>query len=184
MSMRLRSPRSVAAPRLGQQLRAIEWIANTIVDAHVDALNSLARSRCRKKKQRSKSDPGGGEARAQDAKSRAEESARIVDSTSVDHRVFRQPGGRAQACLQPVRRGERTVLHHPYAAGEKPGRQRSEARRPAGDGAACRGRRQSSPRRRARTPEQAITFIVGTEHLTVTAKIEILKFNFPEKEAR
>ncbi len=37
-------PNTAAAPHLGRQLRAIEWIANTIVDAHVDSLQSLTRS--------------------------------------------------------------------------------------------------------------------------------------------
>ena len=33
-------PNTAAAPYLGRQLRAIEWTANTIVDAHVDSLQS------------------------------------------------------------------------------------------------------------------------------------------------
>src|SRR5690242_13314098 len=37
-------PNGEAAPRLGRQLRAIEWLANTIIDAHPDALTALNRT--------------------------------------------------------------------------------------------------------------------------------------------
>jgi hypothetical protein len=36
----------------------------------------------------------------------------------------------------------------------------------------------------AKASEQGITFIVGSEHLNVNAKIEVVRFNLPEKEAR
>src|SRR5690348_9266494 len=36
-------PNSEAAPRLGRQLRAIEWLVNTVIDAHVDAVAKLTR---------------------------------------------------------------------------------------------------------------------------------------------
>jgi hypothetical protein len=32
--------------------------------------------------------------------------------------------------------------------------------------------------------EPAITFIVGTEHLDIATRIEIVRFTFPKKEAR
>jgi hypothetical protein len=35
-----------------------------------------------------------------------------------------------------------------------------------------------------KAPEQGISFIVGTEHLNVAARIEVLQFNFPEMESR
>jgi len=43
---------------------------------------------------------------------------------------------------------------------------------PAGGGAKGKG------------SEPGITFIVGNEHLNVAAKIEIVRFNVPEKEGR
>jgi hypothetical protein len=41
-----------------------------------------------------------------------------------------------------------------------------------------------SPFAQAGAKKQGINFIVGTEHLNVAAKIEILRFNFPEMEGR
>ena len=49
-------PNGLAAPRLGRQLRAIEWLANTIVDAHVDSLKSLARSAAGRRQHRLRRD--------------------------------------------------------------------------------------------------------------------------------
>jgi len=42
----------------------------------------------------------------------------------------------------------------------------------------------AGPFAQAGAKEQGISFIVGTEHLNVAAKIEILRFNFPEMEGR
>ena len=107
-------PNSEAAPRLGQQLRAIEWIANTIIEAHVDALNSLARTPLPQEK------AGSSSTRAE-AASRAARPPKTASTKEEDRRsnvnrrlVFVQPGRRATG-LQPNRGGQRAVLHHPYA---------------------------------------------------------------------
>ncbi len=92
--------------------------------------------------------------------------------------VFVQPR-RCAPGLQRNRRRQRPVLHHPCASGEKSGRQRSEAR-----DAETTTLAPASPAPGAKGKEPAVSFIVGTEHIDVAAKIEILKFTLPEKEPR
>ena len=111
-------PNTAAAPHLGRQLRAIEWIVNTIVDAHVDSLQSLTRSTLPEEK----TTPAPTRARTRGAKESKtpEASARIVDATVDRCRVYRQPG-RGTAHFKPDRSGQRTSLYHPHTAGTKSG---------------------------------------------------------------
>jgi hypothetical protein len=175
-------PNGVAAPHLGRQLRAIEWLANTIIDAHVDSLQGLTRSTLPEEK------PAPAPARAgtrggKEPKT-VKANARIVDSTSIDIRfsgssaatrrilnqiaaakeqayIIRTLQVRNQADKGPKRGGTEKLV--PVAAVVVP---------PALAGAA------------RKAPEEEISFIVGTEHLNVAAKIEVLRFNFPEMEGR
>ncbi len=170
-------PNSEAAPRLGRQLRAIEWIANTLVDSHVDALVSLTRSPLPEEKSAPTPTPAP-RGRTAPAKT-ADANLKIVDSTSVDlsfaaspaatRRVFNQIAAakeqvyiirtlqvRNQADKGPKRGGEAPAAPPPPAAASGTGK-------PA---------------------EPGISFIVGTEHLNVTARIEILRFNIAEKGVR
>ena len=111
-------PNSAAAPRLGRQLRAIEWIANTIVDAHVDSLQSLTRSTLPEEK----TTPAPTSARTRGRQGTEDCGSQRQDRRlDLDRcRVFRQPG-RGPAHLEPDRGGERASLHYPDAAGAKSG---------------------------------------------------------------
>ncbi len=75
-------PKSAAASRLGRQLRAIEWIANIIIDARVDSLQNLTRTALPEEK----ATPAPTRARTAGGKGLgiAKAGARIVDSTSID----------------------------------------------------------------------------------------------------
>ena len=177
-------PNSLAAPRLGRQLRAIEWIANTLVDAHVDSLSSLTRSPLAEETTAATPTPTpGGRGRAPMAGPKVEQN-KIVDSTGVDvafagspaaaRRVFNQIGSARdqfyiirtlQVKNQADKGPKRGDLAEPRAA-------TPVAAVPPAAGAP------------AKAAEPGITFIVGAEHLDITARIEILRFNFPEKETR
>ena len=89
-------PNSVAAPRLGRQLKAIEWLANRMIEAHVDSLSSLTRSALPEEKAAATPDPASGQKpRQHGLPSRG---ARCQDRR-LDFRqprLHRQSGGRAQ----------------------------------------------------------------------------------------
>ncbi len=170
-------PNSLAAPRLGRQLRAIEWLANTMIDAHVDSLDSLVRSALPEEKAGPTPTPGKG--RAAQVPSAAPEIAKIVDSTSVNLVFTGSPAAARKVFNQVTSAKEQfyTIRTLQVKNQADKGPKRGEASPPLPLPAAAAG----APGRAA---EPGITFIVGNEHLNVTAKIEIVRFNVPEKEAR
>ena len=172
-------PNSEAAPRLGRQLRAIEWIANTLVDSHVDALLGLTRSALPEERSAPSPTPA---PRGRTAPGKpAEASLKIVDSTSVDlsfagspaatRRVFNQiAAAKEQAYIIRTLQVRNQADKGPKRGG--PGEAPAAPVPPPAPGGA------------AKPAEPGISFIVGTEHLNVTARIEILRFNIPEKRIR
>ena len=171
-------PNTVAAPCLGRQLRAIEWIANTIVDAHVDSLQNLTRSTLPEEK----ATPAPTRARTRSGKESktSEAGPGIVDSTSIDV-VFSGSPAAARRILNQIAAAKEQVyvirtLQVRNRADKGPARGDKEKLAPATTIAA--------PLVQAGAKEQGINFIVGTEHLNVAAKIEILRFNLPEMEGR
>ena len=171
-------PNTAAAPYLGRQLRAIEWIANTIVDAHVDSLQSLTRSTLPEEKVT----PAPARARTRSGRESKtpETSTRIVDSTSIDVAFSGSPAA-ARRILNQIAAAKEQVyvirtLQVRNRADQGPERGDREKLAPATTVA--------GPFAQAGAKEQGISFIVGTEHLNVAAKIEILRFNFPEMEGR
>ncbi len=167
-------PNSEAAPRLGRQLRAIEWIANTLVDSHVDALVSLTRSPLPEERAVPTPTPAP-RGRTTPAKT-AEAGLKIVDSTSVDLSF----AGSAAAT--------RRVFNQIAATKEQMYIIRTLQVRNQADKGPKRGGLGEAPAApvagAAKAGEPGISFIVGTEHLNVTARIEILRFNIPEKGIR
>ena len=173
-------PNSLAAPRLGRQLRAIEWLLETIIEAHVDSLNGLTRSALPEEKASAPATPPPARSRAGQAPKVAEENAGIIDSTSVNISFTGSSAAMRKLFNQVTSKKEqfyiiRTLqVKNPADKGPKrgePGVPSAPASMPA---AGARGR----------AAEPAITFIVGNEHLNVAAKVEILRFNIQEKEVR
>ncbi|MEO8438944.1 MAG: Amuc_1100 family pilus-like protein [Spartobacteria bacterium] len=164
-------PNSVAAPRLGRQLRAIEWLANTMVDAHVDAIQSF--SRIRLQEETTASSPTLVKGRAPD-KTTDEAGAKVADSTSVDVTFAGSPAAIRRVLNQVAAAKEQVYIIRLLRVRNQVdwGPKRGSAEAPPPAGAA------------GRSDKPGISFIVGTEHLNVAAKIEILRFNFPEKGVR
>ena len=173
-------PNTAAAPYLGRQLRAIEWIANTMVDAHVDSLQSLTRSTLPEEK----ATPAPTRARTRGGKElkTPEASARIVDSTSIDVEFSGSPAAARRILNQIAAAKEQAYIIRTLQvrnhAGKGPDRGDTEKLAPAAAVAAPPA--QAGGARK----EQGISFIVGTEHLNVAARIEVLRFNLPEMESR
>ena len=173
-------PNTAAAPYLGRQLRAIEWIVKTIVDSHTDSLQSLTRSTLPEEKATPAptlvKTRGGKESKIPDA------SARIVDATSIDVAFSCSPVAARRILNQIAAAKEQAYIIRTLQirnhAGKGPQRGDTEKLAPAAAVA-------TSPARAAgATKEQGISFIVGTEHLNVAARIEVLRFKLPEMDSR
>lgn len=171
-------PNSVAAPRLGRQLQAIEWLANRMIEAHVDSLNSLTRSALPEEKAAATPAPPPGQGRGRTAPKAAEEEARIVDSTFVSLVFTGSPAAARKVLNQVTSAQEQFYIIRTL-----------QVKNPAGKGpargeVAVPGVAAVPPGAAAKAPGSAIAFIIGNEHLGVAARIEIVRFNLPGKEAR
>lgn len=170
-------PNSVAAPRLGRQLRAIEWLANTIIDAHVDALQSLTRSPLPEERAVPSPTPTA-KGRAGPASKNADAALPIVDWTSVDLAFAGSPAAVRRFANQIAAARQQTYVlrtlqvKNQVDKGPKRGVPGEAPPAPAPSGS------------KLKAGEQDISFIVGTEHVNVTARVEIVRFNIPDKEVR
>ena len=174
-------PNSVAAPRLGRQLKAIEWLVNTLVDAHVDSLNSLARSALPEEKTAATPTPPPARSRAGATPKAAEENAKIVDSTSLNLVFTGSPAAARKMFNQVTSAKEQFYIIRTLQVKNQAdkGPKRGE---PAVPSAAAVPPSTSGAPGPASDP--GISFIVGNEHLNVAARIEIVRFNVPEREGR
>lgn len=172
-------PNSLAAPRLGRQLRAIEYITNTVIDAHADALLSLTRSPLPEEKSVPAPTPASPGRPALKATS-PEDALPIADWTSVDLTFVGSPAAARRFFNQIAAAKEQTyvirTLQVKNQVDKGPKRGTSEE---APSATPLAGASSGS-----KTVEQGISFIVGTEHVNVATRIEIVRFRFPEKETR
>jgi hypothetical protein len=170
-------PNSLAAPRLGRQLRAIEWLANTIVEAHVDSINGLSRTPLPEETAPAPSTSTSARARPGAPPKVAPGSEKIVDWTTIDLAFSGSPAAVRRAFNQIAAAREQfyvlRTLRIKNQVDKGPPRGGPEAVSvPVLPPAAGKGNGPS------------ISFIVGTEHVDVAAKVEIMKFNIADKEAR
>ena len=174
-------PNSGAAPRLGRQLRAIEWMVNTLIDAHIDALTSLVRPPLPEEKAAPTPPPRPTHAPAARTVKPARPTEKIVDSSSVELAFSSSPAGARRFLNQTAAAKDQfyvirtLVIKNQVDKGPKRG---------GAEAAAPILTPPTAGARPGRSKEPAITFIVGAEHLDVAARIEITRFNFPEKEVR
>ena len=151
---------------------------NAIVDAHVDSLQSLTRSSLPEEK--ATPAPTRGRTRGGKESKTPEASARIVDSSSIDVAFSGSPAAARRILNQIAAAKEQAYVIRTLQV-----RNRAEKGPERGDkGKLAPTATVAGPLAQAGAKEQGISFIVGTEHLNVAAKIEILRFNFPEMEGR
>ena len=173
-------PNSQAAPRLGRQLRAIKWIANTIVAAHVQSLQTLTRSTLPEEREAPSPAPGA-KGRASRGVKPAEANSKIVDSTAVDLAFAGSPTAARRVFNQIAAAKEQTYIIRTLQI-----RNEVDKGPKRGEAAPVQVTAVPSPRGGAtnKRAEPGISLIVGTEQINVAARIEILRFNFPEKPVR
>jgi hypothetical protein len=175
-------PNSTAAPLLGRQLKAVEWLANTIVEAHVDSLNSLSRAPLKEE-----AAPSATLAKTRPIKpGKPMVAARgLVEANSVDLAFSASPAATRKILNQIASASEQFLIVRTLVV-------KNQVMKGPPRGAGPEAATASNPSRslpaggKAGTfpATAAISFIVGTEHIDVAAKIEIVQFNFPQKEIR
>jgi hypothetical protein len=167
-------PTGEAAPRLGRQLRAIAWLANTIIDGRADSLSSLTRTQLAEEKAAPAStrSPKAGAAVAA-PKGTGE---KIVESTSVNLKFSGSPAAVRRIVNQIASVKDQFYILRTLIV-------KNQADKGPKRGAPDAG---PTPTRNAEGAKgkEAIAFIVGTEHLDVAAKVEIVKFAVPETGTR
>lgn len=172
-------PNSLAALRLGRQLRAIEYITNAVIDAHADALLSLARSPLPEEK--SAPTPAPAAPGRPPAKTKTPEAdLKIADWTSVDLSFAGSPAAARRFFNQIASAKEQTYVIRTLQV--KNQADKGPKRNAPGEAAAAPPPAAGAGGSKAGEP--GITFIVGTEHVNVAARIEIVRFNLPEKGVR
>ena len=169
-------PSALAAPLLGQELAQIEWLLDALLEARVDALTSLHRTPLREEhgtsspvstpaSRRPEAVAGAGPKVIE----RAVVEATFVSTPAAARRVLNQIAGANQQFF---------IVRLLHVRNEKDkGPAREVAADPAGVAAVASSAPVGSPKI-GPTAATALNFIVGNEHIEVTAKIEIVRFTF------
>ena len=175
-------PNTAAAPLLGRQLKAIEALANVIVEAHVDALHSLTRAPLMEEKAAPTPTPA--KARRSKSPLAANAAPGAVEGNSLEFSFSASPTA-TRKVLNQIAAAKKELLiirslvvKNQVDKGPKRESAREEPTAPAINAPrviAGGGRAPAGP---------GVSFIVGTEHLNVSAKIEIANLNFPSEESR
>ncbi len=173
-------PDGQAAPLLGQQLRAIERIVNMAIEAHLDSLGNLTRTPLPEEKSVG---PTPKVANAGPGLSSNNSPPEIVRFSAIDLFFSGSPAAARRvinqiaACKEQVYVIRTLVVKNQVDKGPKRSESETVAATPP---LAPKKPASSAPK----ATQEGITFIVGTEHLDLAARIEIVSFSFPEKEAR
>ena len=152
-------PSEAAAPLLGQELVEIEWLMNTLLDAHVEAVTAFHRMPLPEERGSSAAvKPASGGA-APKLFERNVVEASFLSSAGATRKVINQIAGANQhfCIIRQLR------VHDDKDKG------------PPREGSLAPGVPSAAPAPRA-TPAAALNFIVGNEKLETTAKIEIVRF--------
>ncbi|HEY2710984.1 MAG TPA: Amuc_1100 family pilus-like protein [Chthoniobacterales bacterium] len=177
-------PNGEAAPPLGRQLRAVERIMNMMIEARIDSLGSLIRAPLLEEKSSGHIPNAANTGPALSSKTSLR---KIVDLSAIDLAFSASPTAARRtinqiaACKDQVYVIRTLVVKNQVDKGPK----RSESETVAAAlASAPKKPASSSISLTPKATKEGINFIVGTEHLDLAARIEIMSFSFPEKEPR
>ena len=176
-------PNGVAAPLLGRELKAIEALANVIVGAHIDALTGLTRAPLAQEKPAAAPTP---------AKTRAAKPAPgpnaapgAVEANSLEVSFSASPAATRKVLNQiATAREQLFVVRTLVVKNQVDKGPKREAATEGGATPAASLPSATTPGGKSAPAAPGVSFIVGTEHLNVAAKIEIVNLSFPPKETR
>jgi hypothetical protein len=163
-------PIEAAAPALGQELVEIEWLVNSLLDAHVDAITAFRRA------------PLPEENKPSTAGTRATPTTTAATTTTTDNKLFQR--NVVEATFSSTPSAARKVINQIAGANQnfciirvlqvRNEKLKGPPREGAGETPAA-SVPAPSPAAKA-PPAAALNFIVGNEKIETTAKIEIVRF--------
>jgi hypothetical protein len=165
-------PDTAAAPLLGQQLAQVELLVNIMIDARVEALTSLRRVSAEQTPK-----PAVGATPIAGRKPPAPAAGpQLVERTVVEAAFTSSPGA-ARKVLNQISTAEQQfyIVRTLHLRNEKDKGPPREAGAAGGVAPARPGTAGGTP---ATTPNTALQFIVGTERVQTSARIEMLRFTY------
>jgi hypothetical protein len=172
-------PNEVAAPLLGQELAQVEWLLNTLLDAHVEALTSFRRTPLPEEHGTAPALPSPTPA-AGEKPGTVPAGAKLLERNVVEATFISTPGSARKILNQIAGANQQfyivRLLHVRNEKEKGPSREvtvETPAVVPAAPSPAPAGSPGAKP-----APGPALNFIVGNEHIETTAKIEIVRFTF------
>jgi hypothetical protein len=158
-------PDTEAAPLLGQELAQVELILNILIDARVDAINSLRRVPLA---ERAATVATPAPIAGRPPPAAAAKSAPLIERNVIDL-VFTAPPGAGRRILNQIATADQQffVVRTLHFMNEK---EKGPPREGAGASAPPPG---ATP-----SPNSALNFIVGNEHIQAGARIEMLRFTY------
>ena len=166
-------PNTAAAPLLGQELTQIEGLLNLIIDAHVDGINAFVRRPLPEERGAASTTPASSPATRPGAATNAAGGPELVQRGVIDLTFASAPSAGRKVLNQIVSTPQQfyivRTLHVQNEKAKGPAREQ-----PAQPGAAATP---SQPAPVKPSQPGAINFIVGNEHIDMSARIELLRFN-------
>jgi hypothetical protein len=164
-------PSTAVAALLGQELSQVQMLINILLDAKVDSITSLRRRPLPEERGPSPT-PSPGQRVATTAKPGGTPTPKLIERNVVEV-TFKAPPGAARKVLNEITNstGQFFIIRTFYVHNEKdkgPPRERTGAPTPVLTP-------QASP---GQSPAGALNFMVGNEHIEVSATIEMLRFTF------
>jgi hypothetical protein len=166
-------PSTAVAALLGQELSQVQMFINILLDAKVDSITSFRRHPLPEERGASATPtPSPGQRVATTAKSVGTPAPKLIERNVVEV-TFKAAPGAARKVMNEITSstGQFFIIRTLYVHNEKdkgPTRERTGAPTPAPIP-------QASP---GQSPAGALNFIVGNEHIEVSATIEMLRFTF------
>jgi hypothetical protein len=166
-------PGTAVAPLLGQELSQVQMLINILLDAKVDSITSFRRRPLPEERGASPTPtPSPGQRVATAAKPGGTPTPKLIERNMVEI-SFKAAPGAARKVLNEITSatGQFFIIRTLYVHNEKdkgPPHERTGAPTPAPNPQASPGQQGAG----------ALNFIVGNEHIEVSATIEMLRFNF------
>ena len=166
-------PDTAVAPLLGQELSQVQMLINILLDAKVDSITSFRRRLLAEERGASPTPtPSPRQRVATAAKAGGTPTPRLIERNVVEV-TFKAAPGAARKVVNEITNstGQFFIIRTLYVHNEKdkgPARERTAVPAPVATP-------QPSP---GQSPAGALNFIVGNEHIEVSATIEMLRFTF------
>jgi hypothetical protein len=166
-------PSTAVTVLLGQELSQVQMLINILLDAKVDSITSFRRRPLPEERGASPTPtPSTGQRVATTAKSGGTTTPKLIERNVIDV-TFKAAPGAARKVLNEITSstGQFFIVRALYVHNEKdkgPPHERTGAPTPVPIP-------QASP---GQSPAGALNFIVGSEHIEVSATIEMLRFTF------